>query len=129
MIGTKDKRRPGQSQLDYLWTTYKEYSVSNKLEEIPEEYIPTQAFVQNLIKEIESPNIKIFEIVDSLPIVGRDDKIYLIQNENGYSAYIYINHVAVLIGSVGADSELQKKVDALSTNVDNLENKLNWYEY
>ncbi len=124
----KDKRLPGQSQLDYLWTTYKYYEVSNKLQDSQDEYIPTQSLVTKLLKELETPKVELFEVVESLPIVG-DNKIYLLQDGENYSAYVYVNNVAVLIGSTGSDLELTKKVDKLNEEVDDLKNKLIWFEY
>lgn len=125
----RDKRLPGQSQLDYLWSTYKYYEISNKLQDAQDEYIPTQSLVTKLLKEIESPQIELFEIVDSLPVIGSSNKIYLLQSEENYSAYIYVNNVALLIGSTGTDVELTNKVDTLNKEVDEIKNKINWTEY
>lgn len=53
----KDKRKPGQSQLDYLWVTYKDYEVSNTISETPEESIPSQALILNLLKELGNSSV------------------------------------------------------------------------
>lgn len=74
-------------------------------------------------------NLDLFEIVDILPTIGNANKIYLVQNEAGYSAYIYVNGLMVSIGNVGQDTELRKQVDILSNNVDTIKNNLNWIEY
>lgn len=120
----KDKRKPGQSQLDYLWATLGSYEVSNSLSDTPEETIPTQALLLDLIRNIPSSgNADIVEIVQSLPTEGKSDKIYLVESDNGYSAYVFVNNIAILIGSAkNADEDLDTKVD-------NIENSLTWKTY
>lgn len=124
-----DKRKPGQSQLDYLWVTFGSYEVSDRFEDNPSEYIPTQEAIIEYLKKFQGSSKDLFEIVDSLPVLGDSNKIYLVQNEEGYSAYAYVNNLAILIGSVGGDAELQRKVEDLTKRVDEIENNLNWFEY
>lgn len=123
----KDKRLPGQSQLDYLWSTYKYYVVSNELENPQEEYIPTQALVTKLLKDLEVTKTEVFEVVDSLPVLGDPNKIYVLNIDDNYFAYIYVDNLAVQIG--GTDSDLAKKVEYLNTEIDNIKNQLNWKEF
>lgn len=123
----RDKRLPGQSQLDYLWTTYKHYIVSNELQNPQDEYIPTQALVSKLLQDLEVTKTEAFEVVDSLPIIGDPKKIYILKKDENYFAYIYVNNLAVLIGNT--DANLADKVDKINIEIDNIKNQLNWNEY
>lgn len=61
--GMKDKRLPGQSQLDYLWVNYGSYSVSNTIEE---DSIPTTALLTQLVNKVSDDS------VNSLSVVGNN---------------------------------------------------------
>lgn len=192
----KDKRVPGQSQLDYLWTTYGPYAVSSVLENEPSEYLPTQELLQSLLSQIsnssgnllsikgnnlilysitgeelsrvdiselkgnsssivdygskiviqedidkgcpfnlgskvyyialdngkifyaeqETPSVFLF--VDKLPEIGESNKMYIIQNENTYSMYLYNESKFILLGSSeGLSQEIIQKVDQLTNNL------------
>lgn len=113
-----DRRKPGQSQLDYLWTTFKDYAVSGRIEDSPRDYIPTQALVDKLIK---NSSIELFKVVESLPEEGEENKIYLVQSGTDYAAYAFVGSLPILIGNVGGDLELQNKVDELEGKITDLE--------
>lgn len=71
----KDKRKPGQSQLDYLWVNYADYSVSNVLTEDPDTIL-TQGAINDLLKE--------FSGVSSVKVIEQgEDKILEVKNSNG----------------------------------------------
>lgn len=53
----KDKRQKGQSQLDYLWTNYGIYAVSDTVEDNTNEYIPSQKLLLTLLGEIEDKSV------------------------------------------------------------------------
>lgn len=57
-----DRRKPGQSQLDYLWVTFGNYTVSSNLKE--EDSIPTSELVSELLESVKK------EAIHSLKIVG-----------------------------------------------------------
>lgn len=63
-IGTKDKRKPGQSQLDYLWANYGEFSVSSVPSE-ESDVILTQEAINSLLKE--------FKGVSSVKVINQDN--------------------------------------------------------
>lgn len=124
----KDKRKKGQSWLDYLQTTYGGYSVSNVIEIAPDEYIPTQKLVLDLLDTVARPDL--FEIVETLPILGDANKIYLTQSVDGvYQAYVYINGVAVSIGNIGDNDAIRQKIDNLESRVDTIEQTIIWNEF
>lgn len=56
----KDKRVPGQSQLDYLWTTYGYYKVSDELEK---ESIPTTELLQKLTSNISNQSVSNIKVI------------------------------------------------------------------
>lgn len=56
----KDKRIPGQSQLDYLWTTYGYYKVSDELEK---ESIPTTELLQKLTSNISNQSVSNIKVI------------------------------------------------------------------
>lgn len=192
----KDKRVPGQSQLDYLWTTYGPYAVSSILENEPSEYLPTQKLLQSLLSQIsnqsgnlisikgnnlilysitgeelskvdiselqvnsstiidygsktvtqddidkgcpfnlnskvyyialdngkifwaEQETLSVFIFVDELPEIGEPNKMYIIQNDNTYSMYVYNDSKFILLGSSeGFSQEIIQKVDQLTNNL------------
>ena len=53
----KDKRQKGQSQLDYLWTNYGIYAVSDTVEDNTDEYIPSQKLLLTLLGEVEDKSV------------------------------------------------------------------------
>lgn len=113
-----DRRKPGQSQLDYLWTTFKDYAVSGRMEDSPRDYIPTQSLVDKLLKD---HSIELFKVVESLPEEGEENKIYLVQSGTDHAAYAFVGSLPILIGNVGGDLELQNKVDELEGKITDLE--------
>lgn len=56
-----DRRVPGQSQLDYLWTNFGPYAVSNV---VSDDNIPTTKFVTDLINTIQ------FDAISSLQVIN-----------------------------------------------------------
>lgn len=69
----KDRRRPGQSQLDYLWTNYGGYSVSSVLEE---NSIPTTELLQKLVDNLKQESLNSIKVVgDRLVGTNSDGKI------------------------------------------------------
>lgn len=58
----KDKRKPGQSQLDYLWTNYGYYSVSDKLED---ETIPSSKLLKNIAEQISNESLTDIKIINN----------------------------------------------------------------
>lgn len=74
----KDKRKPGQSQLDYLWDTFNIYSVSNKLkEEEANEYIPTQELLINSLQSLDNKSVKRSEmgVANGVATLDTDGKV------------------------------------------------------
>lgn len=68
---------------------------------------------------------EIIEVVDQLPVIGEDGKIYLLRlGTDDYCAYTYVNGVAVALGGKG-DAALS----ALTGRVAEIENTLTWKEY
>lgn len=69
----KDRRRPGQSQLDYLWTNYGGYSVSSVLEE---NSIPTTELLQKLVNNLKQESLNSIKVVgDRLVGTNSDGEI------------------------------------------------------
>lgn len=69
----KDRRRPGQSQLDYLWTNYGGYSVSSVLEE---NSIPTTELLQKLVDNLKQESLNSIKVVgDRLVGTNSDGEI------------------------------------------------------
>lgn len=69
----KDRRRPGQSQLDYLWTNYGGYSVSSVLEE---NSIPTTELLQKLVDNLKQKSLNSIKVVgDRLVGTNSDGEI------------------------------------------------------
>lgn len=69
----KDRRRPGQSQLDYLWTNYGGYSVSSVLEE---NSIPTTELLQKLVDNLKQESLNSIKVVgDKLVGTNSDGEI------------------------------------------------------
>lgn len=60
----KDKRKPGQSQLDYLWTNFGPYQVSSIVGE--EDSIPTTLLLETLVDSLKS------ESLNTLKVIGND---------------------------------------------------------
>lgn len=61
----KDNRKPGQSQLDYLWTNFGGYSVSSTLEE---DTIPTADALQALVKSVSDTALSSLKVVNGFLI-------------------------------------------------------------
>lgn len=76
MKQTTDKRKPGQSQLDYLWSNYGQYSVSDVLEA---DTIPTSGLLQNLVDKLSSGTVESLKVVNGV-LVGIN-----INNEQTFS--------------------------------------------
>lgn len=69
----KDRRIPGQSQLDYLWTNYGGYSVSSVLEE---NSIPTTELLQKLVDNLKQESLNSIKVVgDRLVGTNSDGEI------------------------------------------------------
>ena len=69
----KDRRRTGQSQLDYLWTNYGGYSVSSVLEE---NSIPTTELLQKLVDNLKQESLNSIKVVgDRLVGTNSDGEI------------------------------------------------------
>lgn len=67
--------------------------------------------------------VDLIEIVPSLPIIGEQNKIYLIEQDNNrYSAYIYVNDRYILIGNVEDTAEINERLNTV-------ENNLTWKNY
>ena len=71
----KDNRKPGQSQLDYLWVNYAEFSVSKEPTENPDQIL-TQGAINSILQE--------FHGVSSVKVIEEEDnKILEVKNSNG----------------------------------------------
>lgn len=71
----KDNRKPGQSQLDYLWVNYAEFSVSKEPTENPNQIL-TQGAINSILQE--------FHGVSSVKVIEEgDNKILEVKNSNG----------------------------------------------
>lgn len=58
----KDNRKPGQSQLDYLWTNFGEFSVSNTLEDGT---IPTSELLRQISENISLSSLNSLKVIGS----------------------------------------------------------------
>lgn len=71
----KDNRKPGQSQLDYLWVNYAEFSVSKEPTENPDQIL-TQGAINSILQE--------FHGVSSVKVIEEgDNKILEVKNSDG----------------------------------------------
>lgn len=70
----KDNRKPGQSQLDYLWVNYAEFSVSKTPTEDPDQIL-TQGAINSILKE--------FKGITSVKVTGDENKILEVTNSDG----------------------------------------------
>ena len=71
----KDNRKPGQSQLDYLWVNYAEFSVSKEPTENPDQIL-TQGAINSILQE--------FHGVSSVKVIEEEDnKILEVKNSDG----------------------------------------------
>ena len=61
----KDKRKPGQSQLDYLWVNFGNYSITNNTKEDYSQTIPSTELVLELLKNLSSQSVGSITIVDN----------------------------------------------------------------
>lgn len=57
----KDKRKPGQSQLDYLWINFGPYQVSNIIGE--EDSIPTTMLLETLVEGLKNNSLNTLKVV------------------------------------------------------------------
>lgn len=73
----KDNRKPGQSQLDYLWVNYAEFSVSKTPTENPDQIL-TQGAINSILQEFHGvSSVKVIEQEDNkiLEVINSDGKV------------------------------------------------------
>lgn len=73
MSNTGNNRPKNMSQLDYLWTNYGSYTVSNSVD--TENSIPTSQAVKDIIQTIKNGIVKLdtYELDDKIKIIGFDN--------------------------------------------------------
>lgn len=64
------------------------------------------------------------EIVDQLPVLGENGKLYILKTGNQYRIYTYSNGVAIAVGSEG-----ELALDKVNQRVLDIEQTLTWKEY
>lgn len=64
------------------------------------------------------------EIVDQLPVLGEDGKLYILKIEDQYRIYTYVNGVAVAIGN-----KEELALDRVNQKISDIEQTLTWKEY
>lgn len=59
----RDNRKPGQSQLDYLWTTFGEFAVTTQNQKIDNKYyLPTLELVKELLLEVSKDSANLITL-------------------------------------------------------------------